>query len=291
MSHELTGHGVEHVVLERDHVAQRWRDRWDSFCLVTPNWTVQLPGGVYDGPDPDGFLPRDDIVAHLEAYAAGMPVREGTDVVALRRRADDFVLETSSAELSARRVVLATGAYQRPYRPEAMDSLPPDLPQLDVDGYRREADLPPGRVLIVGSGQSGCQLHEAGREVVLACGRAPWVPRRIDGRDVVWWAVESGFMDQRPETLPDAGARLWSNPPDLRTRRRSRSAPAHAASAGRHPGGQVHRHRRRHRALRRGPRRPGLYFVGVHFLRTRESSLLMGVGEDAQVIARAIAGG
>ena len=65
VSHELASAGVEHVVLERGRVGQRWRDRWASFCLVTPNWTVQLPGGRYDGDDPDGFMLRDDVVGHL----------------------------------------------------------------------------------------------------------------------------------------------------------------------------------------------------------------------------------
>src|SRR5262245_31371637 len=67
---ELTRAGVEHVVLERGRIAETWRGRWDSFCLVTPNWSVRLPGGVYDGDDPDGFMQRDEIVAYLERYAS-----------------------------------------------------------------------------------------------------------------------------------------------------------------------------------------------------------------------------
>jgi len=77
VSHELTDAGVDHAVIERARVGQSWRTSWDSFCLVTPNWTVQLPGGEYAGRDADGFMPRDEIVAHLETYAAsfGAPVR------------------------------------------------------------------------------------------------------------------------------------------------------------------------------------------------------------------------
>src|SRR2546421_10430861 len=85
VSHELTRAGVAHVVLEKGRPGQTWRDRWESFCLVTPNWSVQLPGGAYAGDDPDGFMPRDDIVRHLEAYAASFaaPVREGVEVISL----------------------------------------------------------------------------------------------------------------------------------------------------------------------------------------------------------------
>src|SRR5205085_5339547 len=66
VSHELGLAGVEHVVLERARVAQAWRDRWDSFTLVGPNWTMRLPGGGYDGPEPGGFAGREEIVAYLQ---------------------------------------------------------------------------------------------------------------------------------------------------------------------------------------------------------------------------------
>ena len=218
-SFELTRAGVEHLVLERDQVASTWRRRWDSFCLVTPNWTVQLPGGAYDGGDPDGFMPRDDIVAFLEQYAAGFesPVRAGIEVVSLRPEPEGgFRLSTADGEeLSARVVVVATGTYRRPHRPAAASALPDSLVGIDADDYRSAEHLPDGRVLVVGSGQTGCQIAEdlmrAGREVVLSCGRTPWAPRRIGHRDVVWWAIETGFLDAPVESLPDPGARLVAN--------------------------------------------------------------------------------
>src|SRR6476660_2622939 len=196
--HELRAAGVPHVVLERDRVGQTWRGRWDSFCLVTPNWSVQLPGHPYDREDPDGFMPRDELVAYLERYAAGFgaPVREGVDVTELQARGDGFRLDTSDGPLEAQTVVLSTGAYQRPHRPAAAAALPADLLQIDVEDYRNPDELPPGAVLVVGSGQSGCQiaeeLHKAGREVLLACGRAGWAPRRIGDHDVFWWLLETG---------------------------------------------------------------------------------------------------
>lgn len=218
VSYELTARGVEHVVLERASIGQTWRDRWDSFCLVTPNWTVQLPGGAYAGDDPDGYLPRDDIVAYLEAYAASFaaPVECGVTVHALRRVSDGrFLLTTTRGEMTADCVVVCTGAYQRPHRPPGAASLPAGLPQIDAEDYRNPSALPPGKVLVVGSGQTGCQLaeelHEAGREVLLACGRAPWGLRRIEGRDVLHWIVETAFLEGRVEDLPAPAARLVAN--------------------------------------------------------------------------------
>src|SRR6188508_650142 len=217
-SYELTEAGIEHVVLEQGRLGQTWRTRWDSFCLVTPNWSVRLPGHPYDGDDPDGYMPRDEIVAYLERYAAGFgaPVREGIKVSSLAEApGGGFLLQTSDGVIRAKSVVVATGSYRQAHRPDAAASLPAGLPQIDSEEYRSPAELPPGRVLVVGSGQSGCQiaeeLHEAGREVFLACGRAPWLPRRIGGRDLMWWVLETGFFDQRVEELPTPAARLGSN--------------------------------------------------------------------------------
>jgi putative flavoprotein involved in K+ transport len=217
-SHELTQAGVEHVVLERDRIGQTWRDRWDSFCLVTPNWSVKLPGGEYEGDDPDGYMLKDEIVAHLERYASSFsaPVREGIAVSSVAPVAGGgFLLRTSDGDLRASEVVIAAGTYRRPYRPAGAASVPSDIEQLDVDEYRSPAALPTGKVLIVGSGQSGCQvaeeLHEAGREVFLSCGRAPGLTRRIGDRDIVWWAVETGFLDAPVESLPSPAARLEAN--------------------------------------------------------------------------------
>lgn len=385
VSHELSGLGVEHVVLERGRIGQTWRGRWDSFCLVTPNWSVQLPGFPYDGRDPDGYMPRNDIVAYLERYAATFeaPLREGIEVRSLAGGVDGgFVLETSSGRMQARNVIVCSGAYQRPHRPAGAADLPSGLFVIDVEQYRRAEGLPPGRVLIVGSGQSGCQiaeeLHEAGRDVVVACGRAPWGPRRIGNADIVWWVVETGFWDAPVSSLASPEARLFANilgtghggghDMNLRTLQQ-----VGVLLAGHFLGvedGRVRfaddlaqtvawgdeRYNQFMDLVRKTVREkgltmpeiapvepfyaepplevhladfaavifaggfrpdygrwiefsdafdsmgfpiqtdgassvvPGLYFAGVHFLRKRKSSLLYGVGEDAAIVARSVAG-
>ena len=384
VSRELTEAGIAHVVLERGRVGQTWRGRWDSFCLVTPNWFLQLPGYPYEGDDPDAFMLRDEVVAYLERYAAGFeaPVREGIEVTALSSGPDGgFLLETSAGEIMAGTVVLGTGAYQRPHRPAGAATLPEDLHQIDVEDYRNPAELPSGPVLVVGSGQSGCQiaeeLHRAGREVFLACGRASWFPRRLGDRDLAWWGLETGFLDAPLSSLPSPAARLAANVQasgvggghDLHYRTLQKMGVTllgHFLGAeGRHAhfapdlGESVAWGDERHAQLMdlvrklvaerglpppeipepeplktdapeelnltgfaavvfAGGFRPdyeswvripgafdelgfpvheegastvaaGLYFVGVHFLRKRKSSLLGGVGEDATIVARQIA--
>ena len=198
-SWHLTRSGVEHVVLERHRVAHEWRSaRWDSFCLVTPNWQCRLPGWPYSGDDPDGFMVKDEIVAYLEGYAAsfGPPLHEGVTVTGLRRDGGLVRVTTDDGELTTDHVVVATGGYQVPVVPRFAAELPADLVQVHSHDYRNPAGLPEGEVLVVGSGQSGAQiaedLHLAGRRVHLCLGSAPRVARRYSGRDVVAWLEDLG---------------------------------------------------------------------------------------------------
>jgi putative flavoprotein involved in K+ transport len=179
---------------------------------------MSLPGAAYSGDDPEGFVSRDEIVDYLHRYAWGFgaPVREGVGVDSLEPAPDGgFLLRTSAGEVRAASVVVATGAYQRPHRPDVAARLPAELLAIDAGDYRNPAALPPGKVLVVGSGQTGCQiseeLHEADREVSLACGRAPWLPRRVDGRDIVTWLNQTTFFDTPLSALPSPAARLGAN--------------------------------------------------------------------------------
>jgi len=215
-SHELDQRGVEHVVLEASVPGSSWLGRWDSFTLVGPNHTVRLPGAPYDGDEPGGYMTRTEVAGHLQAYAARLGrVREGVPVHGLWRRDSAFELRTDHESIRSRIVVVATGAYQQPLRPAAVAGLSPDVPCIDVLGYRNPGALPDGAVLVVGSGQSACQIAEelalSGRDVVMACGRAPWFLRRVGGRDLFEWLMDSSFYEQTPDQLPSPAARHGAN--------------------------------------------------------------------------------
>jgi putative flavoprotein involved in K+ transport len=217
LSYELIRARREHVILERGKVGQSWRGRWDSFCLVLPNWTVRLSGQPYSGPEPNGFMRRDDFVRYLSSYAEShAPVREGVNVNSLKAGPDGgFLLSTSAGDITAREVVVASGGYQKPHRPAGVEQLPKSMLVLDVEGYTNPQALPSGKVLVVGSGQSGCQiaedLHLAGRDVFLSCGRAPWLPRRIGDRDAMAWIAATPFMNMTLADFPSPRARLGGN--------------------------------------------------------------------------------
>ena len=213
-SHCLGERGVDHVVIEAHRVGHEWRERrWDSFCLVTPNWQCRLPGHPYAGTDPDGFMVRDDIVRYLEEYVAAFqpPLVEGVSVTRLRRAASGvFEIGTTAGEFTADQVVVATGPYHTPKLPRMAERLPVGVAQFHSSGYRNPDQLPDGAVLVVGTGQSGCQiaedLHLAGRQVHLAVGSAPRVARFYRGRDCVAWLDDMGHYNKSIDGFDDADA-------------------------------------------------------------------------------------
>jgi putative flavoprotein involved in K+ transport len=232
MSALLTAANRDHVVLERrTTLGGGWQDRWDAFQLVTPNWTTSVPGLDYDGQEPDGFMSRDELVAHFRRYAATIaaPVQLGTDVTRLssiagsRAGAARFELKTSQGGYTAREVIVAGGPFQTPHLPPMAATLDPSIRQLHSHHYRNPGDLPPGRVLLIGTGQSGVQLAEelaeADREVILSVGRCGTVPRSYRDRDFFWWmrrlSVDGpsvGVMLPRVDELPSPAARFACNP-------------------------------------------------------------------------------
>jgi putative flavoprotein involved in K+ transport len=387
VSHFLSQADREHVVLERGDVANTWRtQRWDGFYLNTPKWTQQLPGYEYAGPEPDAFSSLDETVTYLAGYAESIraPLRTGVNVTRLRPVGGELELEANGELLHGRSVVVATGAYQEPTpTPLAADG-PPDVFQLHTSEYLRPEQLPDGAVLVVGGGQSGCQiadeLLQAGRHVYLSVGRCPWLPRRYRGREILHWLVDIGFMAQTVDSLPSPAARLACNPPvsgndgghdcnpvwleergaTLLGRLRAIDghrfvvAPGLGESLAFGAGvlaeltARIDQHITAHGidAPERGPARPlpdresaveeldlreagistilwsngyrprfdwieaplfdehgwpvqargvtgipGLYFVGLHWLHTRRSSLLFGVGDDAEHVVSHIVGG
>jgi putative flavoprotein involved in K+ transport len=226
MSWHLRQASRDHVIVERrGTLGGGWQDRWEQFRLVSPNWTAGFPDAPYDGDDPDGYMPRDEIAGRVARYAAtiGAPVVLEAGVKRLRTRAGRFELETVQGSVLAREVVVATGGFHVPHVPAFGDGLTSRVLSLHAHHYRRAADLPAGAVLVVGSGQTGVQLVEelraAGRDVFLCVGTAGRSPRRYRGRDIFFWLWQLaergealGAALPSVDRLPDPRRRLAANP-------------------------------------------------------------------------------
>jgi putative flavoprotein involved in K+ transport len=210
VSYYLQERGVAHLVFEARTAMHVWKEkRWDSFCLVTPNWQCDLPGHPYTGPDPDGFMKREEIIDYLTGFRnmVDAPLREGVAVRHVKRRSDGaFDVATSAGHYIADQVVAASGGYTVPIIPRMAERIPPRIVQLHSEQYRNPDALPEGAILIVGSGQSGAQiaedLHLAGRKVHLAVGDAPRCARFYRGKDVITWLAEMGYYEMPVERHP-----------------------------------------------------------------------------------------
>jgi putative flavoprotein involved in K+ transport len=206
----LTNRSIDHVVLERGEVANSWRrERWDSLRLLTPNWLTRLPGFRYDGPEPDGFMATDEVVAFVSRYAtlAGAPVRPHTTVTSVRGVEGGYHVVTDGGPILCRAVVLATGACNQPSVPALRQAVPPSVESLTPFDYRNPGQLPDGGVLVVGASATGVQLADeirrSGRRVILSVGEHVRLPRTYRGRDVLWWMDASGVWNQRYDELDD----------------------------------------------------------------------------------------
>ena len=220
VSYFLSARGREHTVLEKaEQPGNAWRnDRWDSFTLVTPNWSFRLPGAEYNGDQPDGFMPRDEIVRRFEAYVEQnrLPVEFGVRAEAVEAVEGGYRVETSRGALRAKNVVVATGLYQKPKIPEFAARLPAGINQIHSGQYRNPGALPPGAVLVAGGGQSGCQiteeLYQSGRKVYLSTGKAARAPRRYRGKDVFEWITLTALFERTPGQALSMRERFGSNP-------------------------------------------------------------------------------
>ncbi|HYG86017.1 MAG TPA: NAD(P)-binding domain-containing protein [Azospirillum sp.] len=230
MSHGLSRRGIDHAVLDRGRIAERWRsERWDSLRLLTPNWMSRLPGWSYRGPDPDGYMTMPEVVRTLEDYAriCSAPVETGVVVRSVARTPNGYHVDTDRGTRTARVVVIATGNCDVPSIPAMAWHLSADIVQITPSRYRNPDSLPKGGVLVVGASATGVQLaeelHRSGRPVTLSVGRHTRLPRLYRGRDIMWWMDRIGVLDDSADRVPDLG-RARSQPslqlvgdPDRRT--------------------------------------------------------------------------
>ncbi|HEX7002621.1 MAG TPA: NAD(P)-binding domain-containing protein [Trueperaceae bacterium] len=305
-------------------VGYSWRRRWDSLTLFSPARYDALPGLPFPA-RPDSFPGKDEVADYLARYAEvfDLPVRLNQEVVALERRGHDFLLETEDSTVLAKQVVVATGPFQRPYIPPFADRLDPHVTQLHSSEYRNTESLPPGDVLVVGTGNSGWQIAvdlAATRDVVLSGRELPRVPLRILGRSIFWWIRATGIMLVPANSA--LGRRMSSNdniligdrPPSLlgeRLKRAPRAVDAQGDTVTFADGSRASfsnvvwatGYRNAYSWIRlpvfddegrplhrRGVTSvPGLYFLGLRWQHTTGSALLGWVHRDARYLAKRIA--
>lgn len=326
IGHELARRGRRFEILDSGpEIGHVWSSRWDSLRLFTPSQYDSLPGMAF--PSAADYYPRkDEVAAYLKAYAVhfDLPVRLDTTVTSVSRDAGRYLVAAGAQTLEARQVVLATGGFQTPFTPAIARQLAPEVTQLHSVDYRRADSVPPGRVLVVGAANSGCQIAlelSATHTVELAKGaRIPTIPQRPFGRDVWFWATQlrldrvtaGSWLGRRMadgEQVIGVGPRQLSRHHGVRLRPRVSGASGGTVTFA---GGAIAEFDTvvwatgftvdnsyvavpgvvdQHGALRQSRGRtssPGLYTLGLAWQHTRGSALLGWVGRDAAYLAEQI---
>lgn len=206
----LSERSIDHVVLERNEVANSWRrDRWDSLRLLTPNWQCRLPGHSYEGDDPDGFMTATEVAEFITEYAKviAAPVLSGTTVTRVRRTNDGYTVTTDQGEWHCVSVVLASGAFNESRVPPFAAAVPAAITTLTPMEYRNPDQLSEGGVMVVGASATGVQIaaeiRRSGREVMLSVGEHVRGPRVYRGKDIHWWMEAAGVLDERYDEVDD----------------------------------------------------------------------------------------
>ncbi|WP_160062715.1 MSMEG_0569 family flavin-dependent oxidoreductase [Psychromonas sp. L1A2] len=215
MSYHLKQDNISHLVIEKNsEIAYNWKnERWDEFCLVTPNWQCQLPGHHYQGDDPDGFMVKDEIINYLQSYFDSFkpPVVFNSVVDSITKVDSIFHVTTDCNGIknhyTADKVVLACGSYHQAFILPSAQNMPEKIKHIHSRDYKNAESLPAGDIMVVGTGQSGAQIaediHLQGRNVHLCVGNAPRVNRRYRGKDVVQWLEDMGYYDTTIDKHPD----------------------------------------------------------------------------------------
>lgn len=209
-SHCLSGHGIDHVVLERGEVANSWRrERWDSLRLLTPNWQSRLPGFHYHGDEPDGFMSMPEVIDFISTYArlTAAPVHTHTRVTGVAQTAAGYRVRTARDTWQCRALVIASGAFNIPVVPAMAAALGHRIRSLTPQQYRNPQQLAEGGVLVVGAAATGLQIADeiqrSGRPVILSAGEHVRMPRTYRGRDIMYWLHATGMLDECHDQVDD----------------------------------------------------------------------------------------
>jgi putative flavoprotein involved in K+ transport len=318
----LARQGRQFTILEAaDAPAVAWRTRWDSLKLFTPVRYDSLPGRPFPG-DPDAYPGRDDVVAYLADYARDfeLPVELDSAVRAVRPGGRGYLVELDDRTYEAGQVVVATGPFQVPRVPAVAQRLDPGIVQFHSNAYRTPGDVPAGRVLVVGGGNTGFQIAEElsrTHEVHLSIGaRQTPLPQRIAGRDLFRYLEATGLMGKTADSrigqrIKDRETLIGSSPRAARRRHgihlRGRTLDVSGSEVTFSDGTQLEASSvvwatgfgldhswiqapvfdaNGHLVHERGvTAAPGLYFLGLPWQHTRGSALLGWVKDDAEHLA------
>ncbi|GIP14717.1 oxidoreductase [Paenibacillus montaniterrae] len=191
------------ILDERQKTGDSWYHRYDSLVLFTPKSYSSLPGLDLTG-NLQEYPTKNEIAQYLHNYAVhfALPILHNLKVKQLSKDKEDkgFIIQTQIGETyRANQVIVATGGFHNPYTPPITDAISNDVFQIHAVDYRRPSQIPSGKVLVVGAGNTGVQIASELIEthhVILSSGKKiKALPQTILGNDLFWWLDRFGVLD------------------------------------------------------------------------------------------------
>ena len=213
-SYYLKKRNIDHIIVERGEVANTWiNERWDNFYLVNPNWAIKIPefgfgSSQFPSKNPDDFLSKNQTIELIKSYSKfiGSKIFENESVKSIEKYKNKYRLDTSKRMIIADNVVLSTGAFGNYKVPKISSNINQNIFQIHSSEYKNFNQLPPGGVMVVGSGQSGAQIAEDllinGMDVSLALSKCGRRLRSYRGKDSSWWNYKMGLFDKTVDDVP-----------------------------------------------------------------------------------------
>ena len=213
-SYYLKKRNIDHIIVERGEVANTWiNERWDNFYLVNPNWAIKIPefgfgSSQFPSKNPDDFLSKNQTIELIKSYSKfiGSKIFENESVKSIKKYKNKYRLDTSKRMIIADNVVLSTGAFGNYKVPKISSNINQNIFQIHSSEYKNFNQLPPGGVMVVGSGQSGAQIAEDllinGMDVSLALSKCGRRLRSYRGKDSSWWNYKMGLFDKTVDDVP-----------------------------------------------------------------------------------------
>ena len=198
---------VPNLLIEKDaDIAMPWRNHYDRLHLHTNKRVSNLPYKKFEKRI-QRYPSRQEVVNYLEDYKKAFNIQPifKTEAKSLRRDQDSWIIETNGEIFKAQHVLLATGAFGKPKIIKIPGMKAFNGPIIHSSKYKTGKDFKGQRVLVVGFGNSACEiaidLYEQGASSSMSV-RSPVniIPRDVAGIPIL---ELSQFLSKLPPRVAD----------------------------------------------------------------------------------------
>jgi putative flavoprotein involved in K+ transport len=188
------------LILEKNkQVGDNWRKRYGSLRLLTPARYSALP----DLPmalSPKERPRKNQVADYFNRYVEhfDLPVSGNEMVKSVTKKGDVFRISTSLKEITADKVIIASGFCENPFFPDWSADL--NIPFIHSSEYKTPTSIKGKKVLVVGSGNSAAQIAAELTKYFEVHWSIPKKPTfsslYVFGKNILWYAEKFGKLNK-----------------------------------------------------------------------------------------------